>query len=143
MGHVTDGLKRAEKANLPEVIKRFISEHHGRGTTRYFYTTYCNQHPGEEVDPAPFTYPGPNPTTKETSILMMADAVEASSRSLKEHTPEAITALVNRIIDTQITEGLHNDSPLSFRDIKIIKETFISRLRTMFHTRVSYPEKKS
>lgn len=142
VGHVTDGLRRAEKANLPEVIKRFISEHHGRGTTRYFYTTYCNLHPGEEVDPAPFTYPGPNPTTKETSILMMADAVEASSRSLKEHSPQAIKALVDRIIDTQIAEGLHNDSPLSFHDIKMIKETFVKRLRTMFHTRISYPEKK-
>ena len=140
IGHVTDGLKMAEKAELPETIRRFISEHHGRGTARYFYTTYCNAHPDEEVDPAPFTYPGPNPQSRETSILMMADAVEAASRSLKEHTPEAISALVNRIIDSQVKEGLHNDSPLSFRDITEIKACFVSRLRTMFHSRISYPE---
>lgn len=140
IGHVADGLKRAEKAKLPSAIRDFISEHHGRGKARYFYTTYCNAHPDMQVDEAPFTYPGPNPRSRETSILMMADAVEAASRSLSDHTPEAISALVNRIIDTQINEGLHNDSSLSFRDVNEIKETFASRLRTMYHARVSYPE---
>ncbi len=140
--HVTDGLRRADKAKLPQVIRDFITEHHGRGTARYFYTTYCNQHPDEEVDIRQFQYPGPNPRSRETSILMMADAIEASSRSLKDHTPEAISALVNRIIDTQIAEGLHNDSPLSFRDIRDIKDVFISRLRTMYHSRISYPDAK-
>lgn len=108
-GHVRDGLAMAEKAKLPEKIREFITEHHGAGKARYFYNTYCNLHPGEEVDPAPFTYPGPNPQSKETSLLMMADAVEAASRSLKEHTPEAISGLVNKIIDGQIAEGLHNE----------------------------------
>lgn len=116
-GHVRDGLAMAEKAKLPEKIREFITEHHGAGKARYFYNTYCNLHPGEEVDPAPFTYPGPNPQSKETSLLMMADAVEAASRSLKEHTPEAISGLVNKIIDGQIAEGLHNESPISFRDV--------------------------
>ena len=139
INHITDGLKKADKYKLPEVIKDFISQHHGAGKAKYFYNTYSNAHPDEDVDPAPFTYPGPNPQTKETSILMMADAVEAASRSLKEYTPEAITALVNRIIDSQIADGLHNDSPISFRDVKTIKEAFISRLRTMYHARVSYP----
>ncbi len=142
IGHITEGMKMADKAKLPDVIKKFITEHHGRGTARYFYTSYCNAHPDEEVDVAAFQYPGPNPTSRETSLLMMADAVEASSRSLKDHTPEAITALVNRIIDTQIAEGLHQDSPLSFRDVKIIKESFINRLRTMYHSRIQYPDKK-
>ena len=142
IGHVTEGLKLAEKAKLPQAIRDFISQHHGRGQTRYFYTTYCNAHPDEEVDPAPFTYPGPNPQTREASILMMADSVEAASRSLTDHSPEAITALVNRIIDTQIKEGLHNDSPLSFLDVKLIKESFASRLRTLYHSRISYPESK-
>lgn len=143
IGHVTDGLRRAEKAKLPAVLRDFIVQHHGAGTARYFYTTYCNTHPGEEVDPKPFTYPGPNPTSRESSILMMADAVEAASRSLSDHSPEAIAALVNRIIDTQVREGLHNNSPISFRDISDIKDTFISRLGTMFHGRIPYPERKA
>ena len=90
--------------------------------------------------PPPFTYPGPNPRSRETSLLMMADAVEAASRSMKGHSPEAITALVNKIIDGQIAEGLHNESPLSFRDVQAVKASFIQRLRTMYHSRISYPE---
>lgn len=140
IGHVNEGLRRADRAKLPSVIRRFISEHHGRGKARYFYTTYCNAHPDLDVDPAPFTYPGPNPTSRETSVVMMADAVEAASRSLKDHSPEAITALVNKIVDGQVAEGLHNASPISFRDITIIKNTFISRLATMYHGRIAYPE---
>lgn len=73
IAHVSDGLKRADKAKLPAVIKNFIAEHHGRGRARYFYNTYCAAHPGEEVDPSLFTYPGPNPQSRETSVLMMAD----------------------------------------------------------------------
>lgn len=139
--HVTDGARRAEKAKLPRVIKDFILEHHGRGTAKYFYNTYCNSHPGETVDPAPFTYPGPNPQSRETSILMMADAVEAASRSLKDYTVESITALVNKIIDGQIADGLHCDAPITFRDVTMIKESFIKRLRTIYHARVAYPER--
>lgn len=140
IGHVTDGLKRAEKAKLPDKIREFIREHHGAGKARYFYNTWCNAHPGETPDEAAFTYPGPNPASKETSILMMADAVEAASRGLPDHTPESIAALVNKIIDSQVNDGLHDNSPLSFRDVKIIKEIFTARLRTMFHSRISYPE---
>ena len=139
-GHVRDGLIMADKAKLPQAIKDFIAQHHGAGKARYFYTTYCNAHPDEEVDPAPFTYPGPNPQSRETSLLMMADAVEAASRSMKEHTPEAITALVNKIIDGQIAEGLHNGSNISFRDVQAVKDVFAQRLRTMYHSRISYPE---
>lgn len=140
IGHVTDGLKKAEKAKLPQTIRDFIAQHHGRGQARYFYTTYCNQHPDEDVDPTPFTYPGPNPQTREASLVMMADAVEAASRSLPDHSPEAISALVNKIIDAQVAQGLHNESPLSFRDVNEIKEVFVNRLRTMYHSRISYPE---
>lgn len=140
--HVTDGLKRAAKAKLPAVICDFISQHHGCGKAKYFYITYCQKHPEEVVDEALFTYPGPNPTTKETSIMMMADAVEAASRSLSNHSITEITLLVNRIIDKQIEEGLHNDSPISFRDIKVIKEAFINRVSTMYHSRVVYPQDK-
>ena len=140
IGHVTEGLRRAEKAKLPSRLRDFIAEHHGQGKARYFYTTYCNQHPDEDVDPKPFTYPGPNPQSLESSILMMADSVEAASRSLKDHSPETIESLVNKIIDSQVAEGLHNDSPISFRDITEIKKSFISSLSTMYHARISYPE---
>lgn len=139
-GHVRDGLAMADKAKLPQAIKNFIAEHHGAGKARYFYNTYANAHPDEKIDPAPFTYPGPNPQSRETSLLMMADSVEAASRSMKEHTPEAIQALVNKIIDGQIAEGLHNESPLSFRDVNTVKDVFAQRLRTMYHSRISYPE---
>lgn len=141
--HVTDGVRRAEKAKLPSVIKDFILEHHGKNLAKYFYTTACNNSTdGKPVDPAPFTYPGPNPRSKETSLLMMADATEAASRSLKEYNDETISELVNRIIDGQIAQGLMKDSPLSFHDVEVVKKVFISRLRTMYHTRISYPEMK-
>lgn len=143
ISHVTDGLKKAEKAKLPAGIRDFISEHHGLGKAKYFYNTYCNDHPDEIIDPAPFTYPGPNPQSKETSILMMADTVEAASRSMTNHSAEEISTLVNKLIDAQIADGLHNDSLLSFKDVKEIKETFISRLRTIYHSRISYPKEQT
>lgn len=139
IGHVTDGVKRADKFKLPAVIKDFILQHHGKGRAKYFYMKEQQLHPGEEIDPAPFTYPGPNPNTAEASLLMMADAVEAASRSLTDHSEAAIKALVDRLIDQQVAEGYHNDSPLSFRDVRLIKDTFIKRLRSMYHGRVSYP----
>lgn len=138
--HVADGLKRAEKAKLPMVIRDFISQHHGKNLAQYFYTTACNNNGGEPVDPEPYRYPGPNPQTKETAILMMADATEAASRSLKEYSEETITALVNKIVDGQIAKGLLKEAPLSFRDVEKVKCVFISRLKTMYHARVSYPE---
>lgn len=141
IGHVSDGLMRANKIGLPQVVKDFILQHHGRGQAKYFYFNACKAKPGEEVDPAPYTYPGPNPQTRETSLLMMADSVEAASRSLPEHSTEAITALVNRIIDGQIADGLHSESTLEFRDVPLIKAAFIKRLSTIYHARVKYPDK--
>jgi putative nucleotidyltransferase with HDIG domain len=140
--HVTDGVKMAEKASIPKQIIDFIRTHHGRGKTRYFYNSYKNAFPGQPIDDAAFTYPGPNPFTKETGILMMADSVEAASRSLHEYTDETLTAQVNKIIDGQIAEGLLKDTPLTFRDIEDIKAVFIGKLRTMYHTRISYPDVK-
>ena len=139
IAHVTDGVKLADKNGLPDVIKNFIREHHGRGLAKYFYFTECNRHPETKTDPAPYTYPGPDPQSKETSVLMMADAVEAASRSLKAHTPAALRDLVNRIIDGQIADGLHNQSTLEFKDIAPIKQAFIKRLGTIYHSRISYP----
>lgn len=141
ISHVTDGVELAEKAKLPPVIQNFIREHHGRGLTKYFYTMACNA-AGHDVDKTPFTYPGPNPQSRETAIMMMADAVEAASRSLKEYTPESISALVDKIIDSQIADGLLKESPISFSDVEKIKDTFKKRLGTIYHTRVAYPDRK-
>lgn len=139
--HVTDGIILAQKHALPVQIIDFIRTHHGRSTTRYFYNTYCNEHPGEEVDSEPFTYPGPNPTTKEQGILMLADSVEAASRSLQSYTEEGIRQLVQRLVDGIVSEGLLEDTPLTFRDIREVKETFILKLMTMYHARIAYPDK--
>ncbi len=140
ISHVTEGLKIADKYNLPQVIKDFIQTHHGRGKVKYFYIQYCNNHPGEKVDEALFTYPGPNPFTKEQAILMMCDAVEASSRSLKEITEESISKLVNNIIDGQVGEKFFQDCPITFREINEAKRVLIESLKTIYHTRISYPE---
>lgn len=140
ISHVTSGLSIAQSEKLPEVIRHFISEHHGRSVARFFYNTAVNENPEGTVDRAKFTYPGPNPQSRETAILMMADAVEAASRSLPEYTPDAIGALVDKIIDGQEKEGLFDESPVSFRDILTIKNTFKKRLSTIYHSRVAYPE---
>lgn len=140
ISHITDGLKLAEKHNLPKVIKDFISTHHGRGLTKYFYISYKNEHPDEEVDQEKFRYPGPNPFTKEQAVLMMADSVEAASRSLPEYTEESISTLVVKIIDTQVSEGYFKECPITFKDIATVKALFKEKLKTMYHTRISYPE---
>ncbi len=137
--HVANGLKIAEDADLPKVIKDLIAQHHGKGVTRYFYYKAKEAHPDEEVDPTPFTYPGPNPQTKEAAILMMADACEAATKSLTDHSEEAIAAMVGKVIDGQVAEGLLREAPISFRDVETIKRLFVERLRTAYHMRVSYP----
>ena len=142
ISHITDGLKLAEKHNLPKVIKDFISTHHGRGLTKYFYISYKNEHPDEEVDAEKFRYPGPNPFTKEQAILMMADSVEAASRSLPEYTEESIGTLEDKIIDAQVAEGFFKECPITFKDIALVKALFKEKLKTMYHTRISYPELK-
>ena len=142
ISHVTEGVALASKEKLPSVIKSFILEHHGKGMAKYFYTTAVNQNPDQVVDKKDFSYPGPNPQSAETVILMMADAVEAASRSLKEYSPQSIDRLVENIINGQVADGLYREAPISFRDVEIIKKVFKSRLSTIYHTRVSYPEMK-
>ena len=142
ISHVTEGMKMAEKAGLPPIIKNFILTHHGRGLTKYFYIKQQNEHPDEEIDREPFTYPGPNPFTREQAILMMADAVEAASRSLTEYTEENIANLVGRIIDAQVSEGYFRECPITFRDIALAKLVLIDRLKSIYHTRISYPKLK-
>ena len=142
ISHVTEGLRQAEKYNLPKEIKDFIRTHHGAGLTKFFYISYKNEHPDEEVDKAIFSYPGPNPFTLEQAILMMSDAVEAASRSLNEYTEESIVNLTNRIIDSLVNDGFFKDCPITFRDIAVAKQTLIGRLKSIYHTRISYPEMK-
>lgn len=140
IGHVIEGVKLAEHYDMPEVIKRFILTHHGKGKAKYFYVTYKNQHPEAEIDEAKFTYPGPNPETKEEAILMMADAIEAASRSMTEYTEENISALVDKIVLSQVEEGFFDNCEISFKDINIARKAFKERLKTIYHTRISYPE---
>jgi putative nucleotidyltransferase with HDIG domain len=142
INHITDGIKLAEKHNLPKVIKDFIRTHHGAGVAKYFYISYKNEHPDEEVDMSMFSYPGPNPFTKEQAILMMADAVEAASRSLPEYTEESINGLVEKIVDGQVSDGYFKECPITFKDIALVKALFKEKLKTVYHTRITYPELK-
>lgn len=143
ISHITEGVKMADKYNLPSFIKDFILTHHGLGITKYFYIKYQNEHPEEEVDKKLFSYPGPNPFTREQALLMMADTVEAASRSLPEYTEESISGLVNRLIDDQVNNGYFTDCPITFRDISQAKLILIERLKAIYHTRISYPELKN
>ena len=140
ISHVPEGVKLAEKASLPKAIVNFIRTHHGVGKAKFFYNSFKNQFPDKEINETLFTYPGPNPFSKETAVLMMADAVEAASRSLSEHTEEGIQRLVDKIIDGQMEDGLLKSAPLTFRDVEKIKQVFIDKLKTMYHTRISYPD---
>lgn len=142
IGHVTEGVKIAEKANLPTIIKDFILTHHGRGMAKYFYIKYQNEHPDEVVDKEQFTYPGQNPFTREQALLMMADTCEAASRSLQEYTEESISSLVDRLIDAQVADGCFKDCPITFRDIAQAKQVLTERLMSIYHTRIQYPELK-
>lgn len=142
INHVTEGLKLADKYNLPTEIKDFIMTHHGLGKTKYFYISYKNEHPKEKFDESVFSYAGPNPFTREQAILMMADTVEAASRSLTEYTEENISNLVNTLIDGQVSDGFYTDCPITFHDINVAKQVLTERLKVIYHTRISYPELK-
>ena len=139
ISHVTEGQKMAERYNLPSVIRDFISTHHGQGKTKYFYIKYKNEHPDEDIDELLFTYPGPNPFTREQAILMMADSVEATSRSLKEYTETTIRDMVNTLIDGMVADGFFRECPITFRDISYAKTVLIEKLKTIYHARISYP----
>lgn len=142
INHVNDGVELAEEHNLPEIVVQFIQSHHGTSKTRFFYNTYLNEHPGEPVDETCFQYPGPRPQTKEAAILMMADAIEARSRSMKEYTPESIRSMVDQMVELQLADHQFEDTPLTFRDLQVIKEVFVKKLISMNHTRIAYPELK-
>lgn len=142
ISHVKDGLELANKHKLPPVIKDFIRTHHGSGKAKYFYISYKNAYPDREIDEQIFTYPGPNPSTTEQAILMMADAVEAASRSLNEYTDEGIEKMVDRIVDGQMQEGFFARCPITFENITQAKDVFKDKLKSIYHTRIQYPELK-
>ena len=138
-GHVPNGLKIASQHRLPKVIKDFILTHHGASSARYFYTLYKNEHPDQEV-PEGFFYPGPDPFSKETAILMMADTIEAASRSMKVYSEESISNLVESLIDAQFNEGRYKHVPITFQELELIKEVFKDKLRSIYHARIAYPK---
>ena len=140
INHVTDGVEIAKKSHLPEQIINFIATHHGSSRTKYFYNSYINANPDKKPDEAVFKYPGPIPNSKESAILMMADAVEARSRSLSEYTDESISDMVETMIDGQIAEGEFKDAPITFRDVELVKKVFKDKIKNIYHNRITYPD---
>ena len=140
MNHVKDGIELARKNKLKDVIVRFIPEHQGKGVIYYFYKKALDQAaPGEEVCADDFRYPGPKPQSRETAVALLADSVEASSRSLKEVSPAAIRNLVRKIINEKFIDGQLDECDLTLRDLHKIQESFVHNLMAIFHTRVNYP----
>jgi len=140
ISHVENGVETARKHNLPQAIVDFIRTHHGTTTVQYFYRSYIKKYPEEEVDVRKFSYPGPKPFSKETAIMMMADAVEAASRSLKTINEKTLEKTVENIISYQQKEEQYNNANITFRDITTIKEVFIKRLKNIYHARIVYPQ---
>ena len=138
--HVILGVEIGKKYKLPGQILDFISTHHGTSTVQYFYRSFINSNPDEEVDIDEFTYPGPKPTAKEHAILMMADSVEAASRTLKAYTPESISDLVESIVARQADESQFSEANLTYADISTTKEIFKNRLSNIYHSRIEYPK---
>ena len=144
ISHVIQGEALARKHHLPEIIISFIRSHHGTSLTRYFYNAEINRLRDSSLDEnlihiEDFQYPGPKPTTKEGAILMMADAVEARSRSLTIYTEQSISEMVDAMITTQIEDGQFSETPLSFRDLELIRQSFKERLMVIYHRRIQYP----
>jgi putative nucleotidyltransferase with HDIG domain len=140
IGHVIKGVEMGKKYKLPEPIIDFIRTHHGTGTVQYFYRSFLNANPDEDVDVNEFTYPGPKPYSKETAILMMADSVEAASRTLKQYSPESISGLVEAIVSRQVEEDQFSASNLTYGDVSVVKDIFKNRLQNIYHSRIEYPE---
>lgn len=140
--HVPDGVLIAKKHHLPEQIIAFITTHHGRSKVKYFYNSYVNANLEIIPDEEKFLYPGPIPFSKETAVLMMADAVEARSRTLEVYTEESITNMVDAMIDAQIADGQFKDAPISFRDVETVKKVLADKIKNIYHSRIVYPDIK-
>ena len=140
ISHVIKGVEKAKKYKLPEQIIDFIRTHHGIRKVEYFYILYKKDNPDEEFDESEFTYPGPIPFSKETAVVMMADSVEAASRSIREPDAERINELVDKIIDKQLDSGQFINADITLKDITRIKKILKKRLMTIYHVRIEYPE---
>jgi hypothetical protein len=138
--HVTRGVKIARRHKLPEVLIEFISSHHGTSQAKYFYTTYKNEHPNEEVDPKEFSYPGPPPKSKETSVVMLTDGIEAAARAMKEKSLENLRQLIEKMVQDKMDTGQLDNADLTLREIRIFKETILEKLMNIYHIRIEYPE---
>jgi putative nucleotidyltransferase with HDIG domain len=137
--HVTWGVELAHKHHLPNAIIDFIKTHHGKSLVYFFYMKYMNEHPDDKDAARKFTYPGPNPSTKEMVVVMMADSCEAASRSLAHPDEISLNNLVDKIIDRQHSEGLYNDSNITLKEINAAKSIIKSKLKNIYHSRIEYP----
>ncbi len=142
ISHVTDGVSLAHKHKLPESIIDFIKMHHGKGLVKYFHLKYKEENPDKDINEADFMYPGPSPNSRETTVVMLADSVEAAARSLPEKNAESLKAIVNQIIDSKVQNKELENAPVTFKDIKDIKSVFLEKLRNIYHLRIQYPEEK-
>ncbi len=142
LNHIENGVKLARKEKLPEQIIDFVRTHHGTTKTRFFYNSYINDNPDKKPDESTFTYPGPTPFTKETAIVMMADAIEATSKSLKNYTDTEIDNLVEKIINTELKEEQFKNAPITFKEITQAKEVLKLKLKNIYHARIEYPSIK-
>jgi len=140
IGHVTKGVEIAYKYRLPEQIIDFIKTHHGTSTAHYFYRSFIKQNPDSDNSIDKFSYPGPRPFTREMAIVMIADSVEAASRSLKHYTEKDLNNLVDSIIDNLLMDNQFIDADITLRDLEIIRTTFKKRLRNIYHIRIEYPK---
>ncbi len=138
--HTKDGITLAKEYHIPDVIQDFIIQHHGDSLASYFYNQAVQQEGIENVKEEQFRYTGPKPNTKETAILMIADAVESASRTLKDHSQEELDTLINKIIKDRLNDNQLSDSPLTLKDIKVIAATLSRVLRSVFHKRIKYQE---
>ncbi len=136
--HPKDGLELAKEYHIPQVIHNFIMQHHGTSLVSYFYNEALKEEGEENVKEEQFRYPGPKPNTKETAILMIADAVESAVRAAKNPSNEEIDAIISKIIKERLNDGQLEDSPLTLKDLKTIAETFSRMLRGMHHKRIKY-----
>ena len=138
ISHVTNGVKLAYKHKLPESIIDFIRTHHGTSKTKYFYNRYVAENPDKPIDSTIFTYRGPRPFSRETAVVMMVDAVEAASRSLKNHSESEISKLVDNIINSQIADDQFSNSDITFKDVDKIKDLLKKKLQSIYHVRIEY-----
>jgi putative nucleotidyltransferase with HDIG domain len=140
IGHVSKGIELAKKNNLPDAVIDFIRTHHGTTRAEYFYRSFLKNYPEKNIDAALFQYPGPIPFSKETAVLMMADSVEAASRSLKHYDQDTLSALVDKVIDHQVSQNQFSNADITFRQINTIRKIFKKRLLNVYHLRIEYPQ---